>query len=450
MIRRLDLFGRLILILLGALVLLGTLGVTLFYVRESHRPVFARIPFPRLQHAAGIIDLAASEPAERIPMVLRAGNGVDVVTRLASIDRPSSDLRYAPRLTARLRIYLRSKTPVRAYTSVVFTPRRSADGVEGYMARAVARLADGRLLVMDMPSPGDTELPRLFGLPASQWMGAAATLIVLLALWGTARETRPLRRVARAMRAFDGTAVTISGPLPAAADIRRTGEAAAAMQARVMTLLGERSLMIGAISHDLRTVLTRMRLRVAALDDPAARAALERDLERMDAMLSDALAFARGTAIGPERLPIDLADIAASEAAERDARGQQGAVDLALDDAPCLGDALALRRVVANLIDNAIKYGRDRVVVTTGSTADHAWLAVEDDGPGISPDQRAEMLQPYCRGERARRAGLAGSGLGLAIVQQIVGGHRGTIAIGESTYGGAQVTISLPLNARPA
>lgn len=448
MIRRLDLFGRLILILLGALVLLGTLGVTLFYVREQHRPTFRQAPFPRLQLAAGIIDLAASEPPNRLPLVLRGANGLDVVTRILAAEPSTPDLRYAPRLTARLRSFVSSDTTVRAYVSTVFIPRARSSGVEGFLARASARLPDGRVIVIDTNSTGDKDAPRLLGWPASQWMGAAATLIVLLALWGTARETRPLRRVVQAMLAFDGTRVTIAGAPSAAADIRRTSEAAAAMQERVVTLLGERALMIGAISHDLRTVLTRMRLRVAALDDPAARVALERDLERMDAMLSDALAFARGTATGPERLPIDLADIAASEAAERDARGQQGAIDLALDDAPCLGDALALRRVVANLIDNAIKYGRDRVVVTTGSTADRAWLAVEDDGPGISPDQRAEMLQPYRRGEQARRAGLAGSGLGLAIVQQIIEGHCGTIAISASTYGGAQMTISFPLHAR--
>ena len=450
MIRRLDLFGRLILILLGALVLLGTLGVTLFYVREQHRPTFRQAPFPRLQLAAGIIDLAASEPPNRLPLVLRGANGLDVVTRILAAEPSTPDLRYAPRLTARLRSFVSSDTTVRAYVSTVFIPRARSSGVEGFLARASARLPDGRVIVIDTNSTGDKDAPRLLGWPASQWMGAAATLIVLLALWGTARETRPLRRVVQAMLAFDGTRVTIAGAPSAAADIRRTSEAAAAMQERVVTLLGERALMIGAISHDLRTVLTRMRLRVAALDDPAARVALERDLERMDAMLSDALAFARGTATGPERLPIDLADIAASEAAERDARGQQGAIDLALDDAPCLGDALALRRVVANLIDNAIKYGGGRVVVTTGSAADRAWLTVEDDGPSISPDQRAEMLQPYRRGEQARRAGLAGSGLGLAIVQQIVEGHRGTIAIGESAYGGAQVTISLPLDARAA
>ena len=448
MIRRLDLFGRLILILLGALVLLGTLGVTLFYVREQHRPTFRQAPFPRLQLAAGIIDLAASEPPNRLPLVLRGANGLDVVTRILAVEPSTPDLRYAPRLTARLRSFVSSDTTVRAYVSTVFIPRARSSGVEGFLARASARLPDGRVIVIDTNSTGDKDAPRLLGWPASQWMGAAATLIVLLALWGTARETRPLRRVVQAMLAFDGTRVTIAGAPSAAADIRRTSEAAAAMQERVVTLLGERALMIGAISHDLRTVLTRMRLRVAALGDTAGRTPLERDLERMDAMLSDALAFARGTATGPERLPVDLADIAASEAAERDARGQWGTIDLALDDAPCLGDALALRRVVANLIDNAIKYGGGRVVVTTGSAADRAWLAVEDDGPGISPDQRAEMLQPYRRGEQARRAGPAGSGLGLAIVQQIIEGHCGTIAISASTYGGAQMTISFPLHAR--
>lgn len=143
--------------------------------------------------------------------------------------------------------------------------------MEGYPARASARLPDGRVVIVDTNSLGDDDAPRLFGIPASQWMGALAIVIVPLALWGTARETRPLRRIARAMRAVDGSKVTVVDDVPAAADIRLTGQAAASMQRRIVALRGERSLMIGAISHDLRTVLTRMSLRVNALADAEAR-----------------------------------------------------------------------------------------------------------------------------------------------------------------------------------
>lgn len=443
MIRRLDLFGRLMLILLGALVLLGTIGVTLFYVREQRRVVPIHTQFPRLELAAGLIDLATTEPANRLPLVVRAGSGLDVVTRILAVEPAAPDLRYAPRLTARLARSVRSRVRVRAYASSLFVPRDRRHNVEGYLARAVARLPDGRLLVIDATALGDQDAPRLFGWPASQWMGTAATLVVLLALLGTARETRPLRRLARAMRAFDGSIVTVTDPLTAAADIRRTGEAALAMQERVVALLGERSLMIGAISHDLRTVLTRMRLRVAALGDGDARVPLERDLERMDAMLSDALAFARGTSTGPKRAPVDLADLVASEVAEREARGQDGAIELALDDAVCLGEGVALRRVIGNLLDNAWKYGGGRIIVATGTVGNRALLTVDDDGPGIASDQRDEMLRPYRRGEGSHRHGLAGSGLGLAIVGQIVTAHGGTLAIGDSPLGGARVTVVL-------
>lgn len=444
MIRRLDLFGRLMLILLGALILIGTIGVTLFYVREQRRAVPIRPQFPRLELAAGLIDLAATEPASRLPLVIRAGSGPDAVTRILTSEPAASDLSYAPRLTARLARSVRSHVPVRAYASNLFIPRDRRHNVEGFLARAVARLPDGRLLVIDATATGDQDAPRLFGWPASQWMGVAATLVVLLALLGTARETRPLRRLAMAMRVFDGSMVTVTDPLPAAADIRRTAAAALAMQERVVALLGERSLMIGAISHDLRTVLTRMRLRVTALSDGNARIPLERDLERMDAMLSDALAFARGTSAGPARAPVDLADLVASEVAERDARGQDGGIELALDDAICLGESVALRRVIGNLLDNARKYGGGRIVAATGTAGDRAWLTVDDDGPGIAPDQRDTMLRPYRRGEGAHRRGLAGSGLGLAIVGQIVAAHGGSLAIGDSSLGGAKITVWVP------
>lgn len=443
MIGRLDLFGRLMLILLGALVLLGTAGVTLFYVREAKRPnlVFAR--FPRLEQAAGIIDLAASMSPDERKALVRAASGVDLATSVLPKPPTFDGLRVAPHLTTRLLSRIHSRVPAIAYVSPLFRSRDPKNGVEGFLARAVARLPDGQFVVIDTIATGDKDAPRLFGRPASQWMGAAATLVVLLALWGTARETRPLRRLVKQMGAFDGTSVTITDPPPGAADIRRTSEAAAAMQERVQMLLGERSLMVGAISHDLRTFLTRMQLRVANLPDTDVRALLERDLVSMDAMLSDALAFARGTSAGTERTAVDLADLAATEAAERDARGQICQIECVLMDAVCLGDQHALRRVVANLIDNAVKYGRGRVRVSTGTAENRAWLTVEDDGPGVSPDQRTEMLQPYRRGETALRTGLAGSGLGLAIVQQIVQSHGGKITIETSTLGGAQVIVEV-------
>jgi signal transduction histidine kinase len=337
---------------------------------------------------------------------------------------------------------MKTRTPIAAYVSPRFKPRHTAGRVEGFLARAVARLPDGRFVSLGTNGGPDAERPRLLGLPASLWMGGLAVIVALLALLLTAREMRPLRELAKATRRFDGTGVTVEPMTQGAPDIRLTSRAVADMQARVVDLLGERSLMIGAISHDLRTLLTRMRLRSASLVDGITRDGLERDLDGMDAMLADALAFARGT--GPSiHAALDLADIAAAEIAEREARPGSSEISADLQDAPCHGDAHALQRVVANLLDNAVKYGRGCVRLTVAGDEETSQLTVEDNGPGIPPDQRAAVLVPYHRGDDPAQRRLAGSGLGLAIVQQIVRAHGGAVNISTSELGGAKIMVKI-------
>lgn len=442
---RLDLFGRLLLILVGSILLLGSASVTIILVHnQAHR---GHVPaFSRIRQAAGLIDLATGPSVPPRNLFLRVANGSDMSAAILAAPPPIAGLHPASRLTAKLQSFMRTGTPVTAYINPRYKPTPSGSGIEGYLAAAIARLPDGRVLVLTTNASGDEERPRLFGMPASLWMGFLAVVVVVLALWLTARETRPLRDLVRATRHFDGSAVTISGALIGATDIRRTTEAVADMQRRVVDLLGERSLMIGAISHDLRTLLTRMRLRVAVLEDPP-RSRLEADLDGMDAMLADALAFARGTT-GSVREKTDLADLAASEVAERQARDERVKIVTHLHDAPCLGDAHALRRVIANLIDNALKYGNGQARVSVWQEKRLVLLAMEDDGSGISPDQRAAVLAPYHRGNDPQRRRLAGSGLGLAIVQQIVRAHGGSVLITDSRLGGARVVVALPSDGR--
>ncbi len=441
MTRRLDLFGRLLLIVLGSVLLLATASVTLLQLREETKPK-PRATFPRVAQVGGIIDLVARETNRDHSETLRAANGVDLTARIIQTKPDTHGLRRAPRLEAELRRVVFTPTPVEAYTSPLYRPRKGGAGVEGFLAAAVARLPDGRYLTITTNGGPDPERPRLFGLPASLWMGAMATVVALLALWGTSRETRPLRDLARAARRFDGTRVTVTRTRVGAADIRRTSLAVAAMQGRVIDLLGERSLMIGAISHDLRTLLTRMLLRVASLGGSTVQMRLEADLDGMDAMIADALAFARGTT-SRVHTPLDLADLAAAEIAEREMRGEKVVIDARLGDAPVIGDVHALRRVIANLLDNAVKYGRGQVRVSVSTKVDTTVLTVEDDGPGIDVDQRTAVLEPYRRGDDRRSRHLAGSGLGLAIVGQIVRAHGGTVSIDTAELNGAALTVQL-------
>ena len=358
---------------------------------------------------------------------------------------------HAPRLEARLRGVARTATgvAVRVYTSADQTGRAPKDEVEGFMALAVADLPGGGYFSAVPNLQPQRGAPTLFGAPTSLWLGLSGALIAVLAVYGAVRELRPLRRLAGALDTFTGVAPTGSPVLAGAPEVRALAAAIDAMQHRVSDLMRERTIMIGAVAHDLRTLLTRMQLRILTLEDEAVQARFAADLDAMNKLIEDALAFARGVDVKLVRRPLDLSDLVATEVAEREALGGGLPIQADLSDAFVDGDAAALRRVVANLIDNAMRFGRSRVWVTALAEGDHVRLSVEDDGPGVPVGDRELVLTPFYRVESSRSRSTGGVGLGLAIASRIVEAHGGSIAVGASERGGALATVVLP-GSRPA
>ena len=254
---------------------------------------------------------------------------------------------------------------------------------------------------------GQTYLPaRILGLPPGFWVGILGFGIAGLALLAALREARPLRQLTRSVSGFDGARLEAPVPELGAPDIRRLIRAINGMQARIATLLQERSFLIGAISHDLKTYLTRLRLRAEAIGDQDRRDRMVRDLDEMSDMLDTSLAFARGTTVSQRRRKLDMADLIAVEVAERAAFGAP--VRLIEDDGePILieGDPIALRRVLANLIENAIKFGRSSVEVRILQGTDICRVLVDDDGPGIHEGDRAAIFTPFYRADASRSRG---------------------------------------------
>jgi signal transduction histidine kinase len=203
--------------------------------------------------------------------------------------------------------------------------------------------------------------------------------------------------------------------------------------------------MIAGISHDVRTFATRLRLRVDAIPDADKRDRAIRDITDMIHMLDDALLAAR---IGAGDLPqelIDLALLASNEASERQRTG--AAVSFLArtgESTPVLGDPLSLRRVIGNLIDNAIKYaGEARVSITVDDG--YAVLSVEDDGPGIPLDLANLLTEPFVRGEVSRSRDTGGAGLGLAIAKNLAEAHGGDLSIETAKSGGARIEVRIPI-----
>ena len=443
MLSRIGLLGRIMLILMAALgaVIVGAILVGRMEPANTRSAQVA--PYPRLEQAAGVIDLLSRADPSLRPTILRAVSGIRLHAALADTAPPGEGLRRLPRSEAMLRAFseaLQRPGPgkddgLRAYT----------DGEGGRATRIVARLEDGSILVLDEIEPQRAISLKLFGLAPGLWIGILGIAVAGLALLGAQREMRPLRRLSAAAEAFDGSPPAGPVPVSGAPDVQRLARSVHAMQERVAALLQERSFLIGAISHDLKTYLTRLRLRAESWPDAQGRERMAADIDGMTDLIETSLAFARGTTVSQIRGRVDLADLAAVEAAERSALGQPVAlVGEEVAEATVPGDAVALRRVIANLLDNAVKFGRGKVEIAVEAGPEQCSLRVEDDGPGVGNAEAAAIFSPFYRIEGSRNRRTGGSGLGLAIARQIAEAHGGAIAVCPGRLGGACFTLTLP------
>ncbi|GJE37086.1 sensor histidine kinase [Methylobacterium persicinum] len=452
---RISLLGRIMLVLMGALSLLvvATFGIDRWQRSQEPTPNGAR--FNRLDQAAGIVALVRdADPAQR-PAILRAVNGAAL--RAEIVDAPPDDaaLIREPFLEARLhRLAGAGSEGVRAFTEPDML-RRGGGPTDllngrpnrpiGSLAEATYQLPDGKTLVISTVKGHHSLMPWLLGQPLSLWVAILGVAVAGVVTVGARHELAPLRRLTEAVSRFDGRAAEPAPAPTGAPEIRRLAQAVQAMQERIVGLMGERSMLIGAISHDLKTYLTRMRLRAEGVAETERRDLLVKDLDTMTALIETSLGFAHGTAAEVGRSPVDLADLVAAEVAEHEAQGTP--ITLAGDDIPdatVAGDAVALRRVIANLIGNAVKFGRSSVAVAVRRAGPACLVVVEDDGPGIPEAERARVFSPYYRVERSRNRQTGGTGLGLAIARQIAEAHGGTIVAEAAPSGGARFVMTLP------
>jgi two-component system osmolarity sensor histidine kinase EnvZ len=273
-------------------------------------------------------------------------------------------------------------------------------------------------------------------------MGATAILMTLVAFVFLRNQLRPIQKLARAAEAF-GRGQSVAYRPRGAAEIRAAGMAFLDMRGRIERQIEQRTMMLSAVSHDLRTPLTRMRLGLAMLPEDDDTAALTRDVAEMERMVDGFLAYARGDAT-EDAAPTD--PVALATQAVTDARRAGHRVDLGevAGQGPVALRPVAMRRALDNLIGNAARFGT-RVVVDVVLSDRALRLSVGDDGPGIAPARRDEALMPFARLDAARdpnRGG--GTGLGLAIAADVARSHGGTLRLGDSALGGLQADIVIP------
>jgi signal transduction histidine kinase len=214
------------------------------------------------------------------------------------------------------------------------------------------------------------------------------------------------------------------------------------MQERLRRYVEDRTAMVGAIAHDLRTPLTRMRFRIEALPEDQ-RAKLQTDIDQMEAMVSAALTFVRDASQPGQRTPLELSSLLESLCDEMSETGAATEVETG-EKVVLEGDPMALRRLFANLLDNAVKFGgRARARVFREDRL--AVVEIDDDGPGIPQQDRERVFEPFYRREPSRNRQTGGAGLGLAIVRSIARGHGGDVALVNRHGGGLTARVQLPL-----
>jgi signal transduction histidine kinase len=272
-------------------------------------------------------------------------------------------------------------------------------------------------------------------------------VIGIIAVRAIIREARPLQVLAGAVKSFAADAKPVAVVPAGARETKALVAAVNDMQTKIAHLIASRTLLLGAISHDLKTYLTRLRLRIEFISPPEQQEKAERDLDDMTRLIDDALAVARGSASIERRRLIGFRSLIEAELAERHGQPLEAALLCEDGASAVLGDPVSLRRLVANLIDNALRFGT-RARVTLRVVGKWVTFHVEDDGPGIALAQRSLVFDPFYRVETSRSRETGGSGLGLAIAKQIANAHGATIAIGDSSLGGTIFSVRLPVAQR--
>lgn len=268
--------------------------------------------------------------------------------------------------------------------------------------------------------------------------------LALVSLWGVSTLTFPLRRFALSADRFATHLDPTPFPTASSAEMHKLAHAFNTMRERISALLQNRSRMLAAVSHDLRTPLTRLRLRVEAQPDDEDRRKSLRDLSSMDVMIGQALAFLRDEAATSKRERVDLGSLVATVTSDYQDAGRAVTLN-GPRNLNILGEPDLLIRALNNIIDNALKFGTRADVVLEAPATGGAVIRISDDGSGMSTSLQALAFEPFTRGDQARGEGeTQGFGMGLAIAKQIVDRHEGTITLANRSTGGLEVEIHLP------
>ncbi len=460
-----SLHGRLVGVLIVGLVLAQGMSAWINWAERDRvlLQVAGMQPVQRVVDIVRLLDSMDNAERERIVKIL------SVPPLLVTLDRPPLSDRAAPEagmrvamFTALLREALGDGRALRVAARDDFVTGRRAwpswakhheamMGGQGGTGPAHMFAAGGLALVTQVQLPDgawvsfDTQLPReSASLPLRLLLTLGVLLAVVLVLASVAVGwlSRPLKTLADAAEALGKNIHQSPVPEDGPTEVRRAARAFNTMQSRLARYIEDRTHVLAAMSHDLKTPLTRLRLRAELLDDESVREPFERDLAEMEVMVMDALAALRGLDGPAESVPVDMMALLESLQADNEAMGRSVQIT-GHSEAPLIGDPSRLRRCVGNLIDNAVSYGH-RARIEMVDSPQSLTLRIHDDGPGIPDAMLERVFDPFFRLEGSRSRDTGGTGLGLSIARNIARGAGGDLTLCNLPGGGLEALLVLP------
>jgi signal transduction histidine kinase len=458
-----SLFGRLLLVLAGGLLLAQLLSAAINLAERDRLLLTAggMQQAQRIADAVKLLDALAPAERQRIAAVL------DVPPLVLSLHAtpPPSRAGEGPRaamFSAMLRASIGVDREVRVETAAAPPPGApwppgpaafrhgmggfgpgmmgpGGMGPGGPVLRTDVRLRDGSWARFDtqLPSPS-ASLPWRLALTLAILLAAVLLLSLVAVRW----LTRPLHVLADAAEALGRDIHRPPLPEGGPTEIRRAARAFNGMQQRLVRFIEERTRIFTAMSHDLKTPITRMRLRADLLEDDEQRQQFEGDLKEMEAMVTQTLEFMRGMGTGEALQQVDVMALLESLQSDNEAMGREVQVEGPLQ-ATVAARLSLLRRCLANLVDNAVLYG-GRATLRVEDTPQVLTIHVLDEGPGIPQDQLEKVFEPFYRVEPSRSRATGGTGLGLAIARNVAHMHGGELTLHNRPARGLQAVLTLP------
>ncbi|MBO1519212.1 ATP-binding protein [Oceanisphaera pacifica] len=443
-----SLTGQVIMVALLALVLIQLVGIQIYRMEREETLGLVNSRFT-LQRLISVTRLLNQAPPALHNEILRASRSETLRLNINN-SRPTSNERSArfehivrsklgyPKQRA-IHINVEHKASRSHHSPRNFPRHRHPSARPDIRLQGGIELNDGRWL--SFTSLTDSDIPGWSAKAVLSFIVLAALLAGLM-IWLLQRTTRPLNELAlqaeRLGRGDKPEPINESGPR----EIRDTLSAFNRMQNRLDRFVSDRTHMLAAISHDLRTPITTLQLRCEFLPDGEDKQKIQQSLKLMEQMLNATLQFAREDGLAEPINNLDLTSLLQSVCDDLQDNGHS-VVLTAQDTILYRGRSTALRRALQNLLDNGVKYG-DKVETSLSATHEQIQINIRDFGPGIADDQLAEVFKPFIRLDSARNVEGGSIGLGLAIARTLIHQHGGQLLLSNHPQGGLLAQIFLP------